>query len=207
MLHELRQYTIVPGEMPHYLKNIADVGGPIRKDQYGKLLGFWINEFGTGYEVFHLWEHEDFNARQRSRAELFNLEPWKQLLPQVEPRIQNQEVRLLTPYVQVHMPNGRANIYEIRFIRAKVGKALALAAGLATEMPIDPTVTQVIGMWTTIAGDPNEIVHVSAHSDLSQRMQLTVQHQDWMAFMVKYGPLIEEMKSNVVVPAKHSPMQ
>lgn len=207
MIHELRRYTVAPDLMPQYLKYIAEVGGPIRQDNYGRLLGFWLTEFGTGYEVFHLWEHEDLNTRERLRAELFSLEPWKQLLPHIEPALRTQEVRLLSPCVPVRAPGGRPNIYEIRLIRAKVGKARELAAGFATEMPTAPRVTERVGMWTTIAGDPNEIVHMSAHNDLSGRMQLTVQSQEWIAFMRKYASLIAEMRSAVVVPAHHSPMQ
>lgn len=195
--------------MPGYLRSIAEVGGPVRGDAYGRCLGFWLTEFGTAsYEVFHLWEHDDLNARQEARAKLFSLPAWRdKVLPLVEPSIEEQEVRLMVPITEVFAPQNRGHVYEIRFFRAQVGKAQRLAWAVRDELPIDAEGFQKVGTWTTIAGDPNEIVHIAAYRDLFDRMRKTISHPDWIGFMTRHGPLIREMRSSLVVPASHSPMQ
>lgn len=194
--------------MPGYLHAIAEIGGPVRGDAYGRFLGFWLTEFGPAcYEVFHLWEHHDLDARQEARAKLFSIPAWRdKVLPLVEPAIEQQEVRLMVPTTEVFTPQNRGNVYEIRFFRAKVGKAQELAAAVRDELPMGEGL-QKVGTWTTIAGDPNEIVHIAAFHDLAARMRMTISHPDWIGFMAERGPLIREMRSSLVVPAAHSPMQ
>ncbi len=195
--------------MPDYLHAIDQIGGPIRGDAYGRFLGFWLTEFGAAcYEVFHLWEHDNLNARQEARAQLFSIPAWRdQVLPLVEPAIEQQEVRLMVPTAEISKPQNRGNIYELRFFRAKVGKAQQLAAAVRDELPVGAEGLHKVGTWTTIAGDPNEIVHIAAYHDLAARMRMTISHPAWIGFMASHGPLIREMRSSLVIPAVHSPMQ
>lgn len=194
--------------MPNYLRSIAEIGGPIRGDAYGRFLGFWLTEFGAaGYEVFHLWEHDDLNARQQARASLFSVPAWRdEVLPLVEPALLEQEVRLMAPAREVRRPDEGGNIYEIRFFRAKVGKANELAAAVREGLPGTEN-TRCVGVWTTIAGDPNEVIHLAAHRDLALRMRTSINHPDWIGFMARRASLIQEMRSSLIVPAAHSPMQ
>ena len=41
MIYELRTYTLKQGSVPEVAKNSGTVGRDIRKDDYGKLEGYW----------------------------------------------------------------------------------------------------------------------------------------------------------------------
>ena len=206
MIHELRCYTIVPGGMPEYLRLLETVSVPIRGDRYGKLLGFWVVEIGAANHVFHLWEHDSLDARQRLREELFNRDDWQRdLVKPVERTIEAQTVRLMETPHPVAGPKDRPNVYEVTLIRAHLGRANRVAAALA-DLAVDAG-SHTVGWWTTIAGDPNEVVHIAAHRDLAARVSRTVRRPAWVKFMTESADSIRGMSSSLAIPAIHSPMQ
>ena len=47
MLYELRTYTLKPGSLGDMVKAAATVATEIRKNDYGKLEGYWSTEIGA----------------------------------------------------------------------------------------------------------------------------------------------------------------
>ena len=51
------------------VKAASTVSHPIRKDDYGKLEGYWVTEIGPlNQGHYHLWSYSDLNERTRLRA-------------------------------------------------------------------------------------------------------------------------------------------
>ena len=46
MIYELRTYTVKPGTLGDMVKAASTVARDIRKDDYGKLEGYWSTEIG-----------------------------------------------------------------------------------------------------------------------------------------------------------------
>src|SRR5215469_10419041 len=60
------------------------------------------------------------------------------------------------------------------------------------------------------AGQLNEAVHLWAYKDLNDRAAVrgkVLQDPEWQAFLGKSAPCLAEMKSIILNPASHSPMQ
>jgi hypothetical protein len=53
MLYELRTYTCKQGTVADVAKAAATIATEIRKDDYGKLEGYWISEIGPLNQVLH----------------------------------------------------------------------------------------------------------------------------------------------------------
>ena len=68
MIYELRTYTLKQGTLPDVVKAAATVSLDIRKDDYGKLEGYWFTDIGPLNQVVHLWSYKDLNERARLRA-------------------------------------------------------------------------------------------------------------------------------------------
>ncbi len=60
MLYELRTYTVKPGTLGDMVKAASTVARDIRKDDFGKLEGYWISEIGPLNQVMHLWSYHRF---------------------------------------------------------------------------------------------------------------------------------------------------
>src|SRR5690349_11530696 len=76
MIYELRTYTLKQGSVPDVVKAASTVSRDIRKDDYGKLEGYWVTEIGPLNQVMHLWSFKDLNERERLRTELGKNSRW-----------------------------------------------------------------------------------------------------------------------------------
>jgi len=55
MIYELRTYTLKQGSVPDVVKAASTVSRDIRKDDYGKLEGYWVTEVGPLNQVMQIW--------------------------------------------------------------------------------------------------------------------------------------------------------
>ncbi len=211
MIYELRTYTLQPGTQGTYLKNSAEIGRRIRGDKYGKLEGFWFTEFGTLNQVVHLWAFDSLNDRERLRGELAKNEEWtKGYLPHTRGTLLAQENKILAPVLPLKPPPDAGHVYELRWYRAHVGRLgewLSLFTGV---MPAREKYSKNVGVFQTEAGQLNEAVHLWAYKDLNDRAAVrgkTMQDPEWQTYLGKSAPLLAEMKSIILNPAAHSPMQ
>ena len=111
MIHELRTYTFFPGKMPIYMKAAAEIGRPVRGNDYGVNHGYWTTEFGPLNQVWHLWSYESMAERDRLRAELAANERWtKEYVPVIRPLMERQDIRFLKPLKPVGAGIERSDI-------------------------------------------------------------------------------------------------
>ena len=108
MIYELRTYTVRQGTLPDVVKAASTVSRDIRKDEYGKLEGYWQTDIGPLNQVMHMWSYADLNERARLRAELAKNPRWtNEYLPLTRPHVIRQEIRLLNAVVPPSRRNAR----------------------------------------------------------------------------------------------------
>lgn len=211
MIYELRTYTTPPGMAPQLAKYSSEIGRPIRGDDYGKLEGYWLTEIGPLNQVMHLWSYEDLNDRQAKRAALGQNTRWRdEFLPKAGPLILRQDIRLLDPVRPLAPASSNGNVYEYRYYRCKTGKAAEFAKNLKEGMTARERHSKNVGLWISIAGQPNEVSHLWVYESLNHRAEAraaATADPDWRAVLAKNGPLLEEMSSIVMIPTDSSPMQ
>jgi hypothetical protein len=211
MIYEMRTYTTPAGMAPVLAKYSTEIGRPIRGDDYGKLEGYWLTEIGPLNQVMHLWSYADLNDRQEKRAALGHNERWtNEFLPKAGPLILRQDIRLMSSVKPLNPPTSQGNVYEYRFYRCKTGKAAAWANHLKDALPARERHSKNIGLWVSIAGQPNEVSHLWAYESLNHRAEAraaAAADPDWQAFLKTAGPMLEEMTSIILLPTASSPMR
>ena len=211
MIYELRTYTVKQGTLPDVVKAASTVSRDIRKDDYGKLEGYWSTDIGPLNQVMHLWSYTDLNERARLRAELAKNPRWTgEYLPLTRPHVIRQDIRLLDAVVAPVAPARTPNVYEFRSYRTKPGAVRKWAEMIKSTLPVREKYSKIVGLWITEAPQVNEACHIWAYSDLNQRAQVraeSVKDPGWAAFLKEAAPLLEEMHSTIMLPAVHSPLQ
>ncbi|MGY3609690.1 MULTISPECIES: NIPSNAP family protein [unclassified Bradyrhizobium] len=212
MLYELRTYTVKPGTLGEVVKAASTVSRDIRKDDYGKLEGYWTTEIGPLNQVMHLWSYKDFDERSRLRGELAKNPRWTgEYVPLIRPLLQRQDIRLLNAVKPPVAPASTGNIYEFRNYRAKPGGAIKLwLEALMEALPAREKYSKIVGLWQTEAGQPNEVCHIWAYPSLNARVEAranALKDPAWQEFLAKGGPLLDEMHSTIMLPAPHTPLQ
>jgi hypothetical protein len=211
MIYELRTYTVRQGTLPDVVKAASTVSRDIRKDDYGKLEGYWHTDIGPLNQVMHMWSYADLNERARLRAELAKNPRWTgEYIPLIRPHLIRQDIRLLNGLVAPVAPARTPNIYEFRNYRTKAGAVRQWADHMVKALPVREKYSKIAGLWITEAPQPNEVCHIWAYSDLNERAQVrsdAPKDPGWAAFLKETAPLIEEMHSTIMVPTVHSPLK
>jgi hypothetical protein len=212
MIYELRTYTVKPGTLGDIVKAASTVSREIRKDDFGKLEGYWFTEIGPLNQVMHMWSYRDYDERTRLRAELGKNPRWTgEYLPLLRPLLLRQDVRLLNAIRAPVAPETTGNVYELRNYRAKpAGAAKQWLDAFTTVLPAREKYSKIVGLWQTEAGQPNEVCHIWAYPSLNARAEArgaAMKDPAWQEFLGKGPPLLEEMHSTIMLPAPHSPLQ
>lgn len=127
MIHEYRTYTIHPHLFARYCDLAEKKAIPIRRDNYGCLVAFWISESGTLCQVHHIWEYPGLDARNSERARMFANKSWTdEFIAEAWPTMQRQEVRFMHARTPATSPPG-SNIYETRIYRTVDGRFVEAA--------------------------------------------------------------------------------
>ena len=212
MIYELRTNTVKPGTLGDMVKAASTVSRDIRKDDYGKLEGYWSTEIGPLNQVMHMWSYNNFDERARLRAELAKNPRWTgEYLPLIRPLLVRQDIRLLNAVKAPVAPASTGNIYELRNYRAKAAGAVKQWLDtFSAALPAREKYSKIVGLWQTEAGQPNEVCHIWAYPSLNARAEAradALKDPEWQAFLGIGSPLLEEMHSTIMLPAPHSPLQ
>jgi hypothetical protein len=212
MIYELRTYTVKPGTLGDMVKAASTVSRDIRKDDYGKLEGYWSTEIGPLNQVMHMWSYSDLNERARLRGELAKNPRWRsEYTPLIHPLLVRQDIRLLNAIRPPVAPASTGNVYELRNYRAKTGGAVRQWLDAFTAaLPAREKYSKIVGLWQTEASQPNEVCHIWAYPSLNARAEAranSMKDPAWQEFLGKGPALLEEMHSTIMLPAPHSPLQ
>jgi hypothetical protein len=211
MIYELRTYTLKQGTVPDVAKAAGTVGRDIRKDDYGKLEGYWQTEIGPLNQVLHLWSYQDLNHRAQRRAELAKNPRWAaEYVPLIRPNLVRQEIRLLNAVKAPTAPDQAPNVYEFRNYRAKPGAAPQWLALFTKALAVREKHSKIAALFATEAPHVNEVCHIWAYPDLNTRAAVraaVAKDPGWHEFLKASAGLLDEMHSTVMLPAPHSPLK
>jgi hypothetical protein len=211
MIYEMRTYTFHPGKLPAYLELARKVGRPVRGQNYGTNHGYWVAEFGSLNQVWHLWSYASLDERARLRDELAKNERWtKEYVPNVRPLLVRQDIRFLNPVYGVNPPAKEGGFYELRMYRTNPGLAAGWAASFRDIMKVREKYSRNIGIWTGEAPQPNEVWHMWNYQDTNERTKARTElfkDQEWQNFVGKGAGTIVEMQNTMLIPTDFSDLK
>ena len=208
MIYEMRTYTFHQGKLPAYLDLARNVGRPVRGQNYGTNHGYWVAEFGSLNQVWHLWSYASLDERERMRVELSKNERWtKEYVPNVRPLLARQDIRFLNPVYGVNPPAKEGGFYELRMYRTNPGLAGGWAASFRDIMKVREKYSRNIGIWTGEAPQPNEVWHMWNYQDTKERTTARTalfKDPEWLAFLERNSGAVVEMNNMMLIPTDYS---
>lgn len=153
MLHELREYRFAPDNWARYQQLFLEIAMPVRRHDYGRLLGAWTSALENGQVGFtHLWAYNSLDARAALRSSLAALPPWsRDFIPHAAPLIDAQHLSILHPGARVRREGVPTGPISLERHLARVGSASALASAMDKADSF---------FWTSEFPDPNEVLVV-----------------------------------------------
>ncbi len=211
MIHELRTYTLRPNKAADFLKLTREVGYALRT-RHSKCLGYWTTEVGELNQVVHLWEYEDFAHRTRVRIALAKDPDWTtKYLPHSRECHQRQETTVLIPSDAWSFTPGVGNgVYELRYYRLYPGKVNEWLGIFGKGLPARAKYSSPVGVWSSELGRLNMVYHLWCYADLQMRADVRKQvmaDAAWAETVKGLNPLMQEMRTKILVPTDFSPMR
>jgi hypothetical protein len=86
MLYDVAIYDLKIGTVQDYMKEVRELGLPIRTAQGAKLAGWYYVDVGPVAQIIHIWGYEDYAHLGKAKAG-YDADPrWsKEFLPKVRP--------------------------------------------------------------------------------------------------------------------------
>ena len=211
MIYEMRTYSFLPTDVQRYLKHAEEVGRPIRGNSYGVNCGYWTTEFGRLNQVWHLWQYESYAAREELRNKLSKNKDWMgNYVSIIKEWVKRQDIRIMIPHAEFSPPESTGNIYEYRYYRLSVGSVGSWIDNFRQHLSYREKYSELVGLWNTQAGQPNEVSHLWVYPNLNARnVARTASREDegWTKFLKISGPLIREMNNVLLQPTNYSPLK
>lgn len=213
MLYELRVYTTKPGIMAEYLKIVGEVGMPIRKNDYGTLVGAWYSDIGALNRYYHLWSYPDAGERTRLRAGLAKAPGWQdKYLAQSRGMVVAQENVLWTadPDIGVRSVEGSGHVYELRTYKALPGQIATWAASFKNSLPLREKHSKLVGLWMAEVGGLNAATHLWVYDDLNHRAavrEATAKDEELKAARAGGAGTLISQESTILIPTSFSPLR
>lgn len=154
VIHELREYAIAPAHWPAFRTLFETLGLPLRRNDYGVLLGSWLGEADGQVRFLHLWRYDALDARAALRVQMAAVPDWTaRYLPQAAALVQTQTLSVLRPQGAPVLPTLAAagGVAYLHRYRCAVGQAGALVPPLRDAAP------DRLGLWTTEFPHPNDV--------------------------------------------------
>lgn len=161
MIHELREYRLLPEKWPLYFDLFRQVCMPLRGEAFGRLRGAWLEQDSRQVRFFHLWEYESLDERARLRLALAEKPAWREeFLAQAAPQIHRQHLRVLNPQrVAEELMAGGHDLHLVRY-GCDVGRVSAVRAEL------EDLCDAATSIWTMEFPDPNQVLTLSASAEI-----------------------------------------
>jgi hypothetical protein len=213
VIYELRIYTVRPGIMPEYLKIVGEVGMPIRKNDFGRLVGAWHSEFGTLNEYYHLWSYADPNERARLRAELQKTPGWQdRYLAATRGMVTAQRNTILTLDEEIGLRSVETtgNVYELRTYGALPGQIGGWLSTFKRSLAQRETHSKLVALWMAEVGGLNAGTHLWVYDSLAHRTEVrATMAKDTKLAELRAGGVqsLISQTSTVLLPAPFSPLR
>ena len=204
MIFGMRTLSCLPLDFPKLLKLKLEVGDVLRGSSYGKNYGAWISEFGQLNRIWELWAYNSLADYEYFNSELLTNKEWiNEYCNLATNWLTDQNIRLMKSQLDFKTPITKGNIFEYRYYSLENGMRKKWIDLLKDVLPVRETYSELVGLWSTITPQPNEVSHLWRYTDLNSRQKIRAElasDENWVNFQRKGRPLLRELNSVILRP-------
>ncbi len=204
MFFEMRTFSCLPLDFTKLLKLKLEVGDVLRGSSYGKNYGAWISEFGRLNQIWELWAYNSLADYEYFNSKLLINKEWiNEYCNLAKNLITDQNIRLMKSQLDFTTPITKGNIFEYRYYSLRIGMKKKWIDLLKDVLPVRTTYSELVGLWSTITPQPNEVSHLWRYTDLNSRQKIRAElafDENWVNFQRKGRPLLRELNSVILRP-------
>jgi len=175
------------------------------------LVGSWRTEVGECDTFVHIWEYQRYSGYHASLHSIQNHPDFPAFDAKLKTLINSKKTSLMQEFRfwPTTPPRQLGGVFELRSYTLHPGNLLEWETHWQKGLAARREVMEGVGAWFVQIGALNEVHHLWQFADLEERRARREQSWSvpgWGETVHKTVPLIQEMKSRIMVPMPWSPI-
>ncbi|CAK7274410.1 hypothetical protein SEPCBS57363_006149 [Sporothrix epigloea] len=175
------------------------------------LVGSWRTEVGDCDSFVHIWEYQRYEGYHASLHAVSSHPGYKDFEAELRSLVTSTSVSLMQEFSfwPTTPPRQLGGIFELRSYTLHPGNLLEWETHWRRGLKARREVMEGVGAWFVQVGELNTVHHLWQFADLEERKIRREQSwgiEGWSDTVHKTVPLIQSMKSRIMVPMPWSPV-
>ncbi|KAL6713617.1 hypothetical protein ACLMJK_009082 [Lecanora helva] len=212
-VHSIVFHTVKPDKVDEYVKV---VGGWYPKvannpENHVNLVGSWRTEVGDCDTFVHIWEYQRYHGYHASLHSIQHHPEFAAFDNELKKLITHKQTSLMQEFSfwPTTPPRQLGGLFELRSYTLHPGNLLEWESHWRKGLNARKEVMEGVGAWFVQIGDLNTVHHLWQFADLEERKarrEMSWGVEGWADTVHKTVPLIQNMKSRILMPMPWSPV-
>ncbi|KAG6012842.1 hypothetical protein E4U54_007276 [Claviceps lovelessii] len=175
------------------------------------LVGSWRTEVGDCDTFVHIWEYQKYEGYHQSRHAISHHPDFADFDNKLKRLITSKSISLMQEFSfwPTTPPRTLGGIFELRSYKLHPGNLLEWETHWRRGLKARREVMEGVGAWFVQIGDLNTVHHLWQFANLEERRERREKSwsvEGWSDTVHKTVPLIQSMKSRILIPMPWSPV-
>ncbi|KAL1851894.1 hypothetical protein Plec18167_007606 [Paecilomyces lecythidis] len=212
-VHSIVFHEVKPEKVDEYVDLVGGWYPKIAgmKENKVNLVGSWRTEVGDNETFVHIWEYQRYSGYHGSLHAISQLPGYDEFESKLRTMIKSKNTSLMQEFSfwPTTPPRRLGGVFELRSYTLHPGNLLEWETHWRRGLKARREVMEGVGAWFVQIGDLNTVHHLWQFANLEERKVRREQSwnvEGWAETVHKTVPLIQSMKSRVLVPMPWSPV-
>ncbi|KAI1263411.1 NIPSNAP family protein [Xylariaceae sp. FL1019] len=212
-MHSIVFHEVQPDKVDEYVKLVGDWYPKVASKEENKvhLVGSWRTEVGDCDTFVHIWEYQRYQGYHDSLHSISQHPEFPEFDKKLKTLIKTKKSSLMQEFSfwPTTSPRKLGGVFELRSYTLHPGNLLEWETHWRRGLKARREVMEGVGAWFVQIGDLNTVHHLWQFADLEERKvrrEESWKQEGWAETVHKTVPLIQSMKSRILVPMPWSPV-
>ncbi|KAK4211765.1 hypothetical protein QBC37DRAFT_206301 [Rhypophila decipiens] len=212
-VHSIVFHEVKPECVEEYVKLVGDWYPRVASAPENKvhLVGSWRTEVGDCDTFVHIWEYQRYQGYHASLHSISQHPEYPEFDRKLRSLVKSKRSSLMQEFSfwPTTPPRKLGGLFELRSYTLGPGNLLEWETHWRRGLKARREVMEGVGAWFVQIGDLNTVHHLWQFADLEERKirrEKSWGIEGWADTVHKTVPLIQEMKSRVLIPLPWSPV-
>ncbi|OIW31285.1 NIPSNAP-domain-containing protein [Coniochaeta ligniaria NRRL 30616] len=212
-VHSIVFHEVKPECVDEYVELVGNWYPKMASEPENKvhLVGSWRTEVGDCDTFVHIWEYQRYQGYHASLHSIASHPGFAEFDKKLKKLIKSKKNSLMQEFSfwPTTPPRKLGGLFELRSYTLHPGNLLEWETHWRRGLKARREVMEGVGAWFVQIGDLNTVHHLWQFADLEERKirrEKSWSIEGWSETVHKTVPLIQEMKSRVLIPMPWSPV-
>ncbi|KAF2202181.1 NIPSNAP-domain-containing protein [Delitschia confertaspora ATCC 74209] len=212
-VHSIVFHEVKPEKVDEYVDLVGKWYPKIASNPENKvhLVGSWRTEVGDCDTFVHIWEYQRYQGFHASMNTISHHPDYAEFDAKLKTLINSKRTSLMQEFSfwPTTPPRQLGGLFELRSYTLHPGNLLEWETHWRRGLKARREVMEGVGAWFVQIGELNTVHHLWQFADLEERKVRREQSwsiEGWGETVHKTVPLIQEMKSRILIPCPWSPV-